>query len=225
MLARLEASADAQARFVADASHELRSPVATIRTLNEVGAARPTSTDWPAVTDEVLVEVHRLERLVDDLLLLARPRTGTSREVEVVDLGLVVGEEAARARRVPVSAAIARGVMVTGHPDRLARAVRNLLDNAERHAVAEVAVEVVAIGERGVVTVRDDGDGIPEQERERVFGRFVRLEEARSRDGGGSGLGLAIARHLVEAHGGHVRVGPSELGALLVVDLPLAEDT
>jgi signal transduction histidine kinase len=221
MLSRLEVSAQAQRRFVADASHELRSPVATIRTLHEVAAAHADVADWDAVSVDVLSETARLERLVDDLLLLARPSRPPGRTVELVDLGALVREEVARARIVPVRADPAPGVVVVGHRDSLARALRNLLDNAERHTRSVVDVEVAALGGRALLTVRDDGSGIDSEDRERVFERFVRLDEARTRDGGGSGLGLAITRYVAEAHGGQVRVEPSEVGASFVLDLPL----
>lgn len=222
MLSRLELSALAQRRFVADASHELRSPVATIRTLHEVGAAGGLRTDWQEVSADVLTETSRLERLVDDLLLLARPRTPPERAVEALDLGALVREEGARARSCSVSVLVTPGVVVIGHHDSLARALRNLLDNGERHAASAVTVELSTAGDHAVVTVHDDGSGIATADRERVFERFVRLDEARTRDAGGSGLGLSITRHLVEAHGGRVVVGASSRGAVVVVELPLA---
>lgn len=221
MLARLETSADAQRRFVADASHELRSPVATIRTLHEVAGALDPASDWPSVSREVLAETGRLERLVADLLLLARPRATRLDVVEPLDLSALVLQEVSRARRVPVEHDVVPGVVVPGHRDSLARALRNLLDNAERHAHAGVLVALSTRGGVAVLTVRDDGDGIAESDRERIFERFVRLDEARTRDTGGSGLGLSITRHLVQSHGGSVRVTDAPGGGVLVVELPL----
>ncbi|MFE3664071.1 ATP-binding protein [Streptomyces sp. NPDC059164] len=205
-LAVLEASVERQRRFVADASHELRSPIASLRTQLEVAAAHPDLLDLPgAVADTV-----RLQVLAADLLLLARLDAGEKPGGGTVELGALVREEVSQrtgdriavAVEVPEDAAFE----VDGSRGQLARVVGNLLDNAQRHAAASVAVSVAAEG-RGVrVEVRDDGAGVPEAERERIFERFVRLDDARSRDDGGAGLGLAIARDVAARHGGTLTV-------------------
>ncbi|MFE0696228.1 ATP-binding protein [Streptomyces sp. NPDC058869] len=205
-LAVLEASVERQRRFVADASHELRSPIASLRTQLEVAAAHPDLLDLPgAVADTV-----RLQVLAADLLLLARLDAGEKPGGGTVELGALVREEVSQrtgdriavAVEVPEDAAFE----VDGSRGQLARVVGNLLDNAQRHAAASVAVSVVAEG-RGVrVEVRDDGAGVPGAERERIFERFVRLDAARSRDDGGAGLGLAIARDVAARHGGTLTV-------------------
>lgn len=228
MLDRLESSSRRQRQFVADASHELRSPVAAMRTELEVALLRPERADWTAVAAGVLEEETRLEALVDDLLLLAAlddgpaPGHGTTASPPgAVDLADVVATESRRARRVPVTVTAERAV-VAGDRRELARAVGNLLDNAARHATSTVAVTVAASGGRAVVHVDDDGPGIPPADRERVFDRFTRLEPARTRAGGGAGLGLALVRRIAERHGGRAAAGESPAGgARLTVEVPL----
>ncbi|MFI6349213.1 sensor histidine kinase [Streptomyces sp. NPDC050560] len=217
-LAALESAVERQRRFVADASHELRSPIASLRTQLEVGAEHPALLDVPgAVADTV-----RLQRLATDLLLLARFDAGERPADRTVRLaGLVERESAARglvARVEPGAGACA----VRGSATQLARALGNLLDNARRHARSEVWVGLRRDGGHAVVTVADDGPGVPAAERERIFERFVRLDDARARDGGGAGLGLAIARDAAAHHGGTLtaRERPGG-GALFVLRLPL----
>ncbi|MFD4033687.1 sensor histidine kinase [Streptomyces sp. NPDC058637] len=216
----LEASVERQRRFVADASHELRSPIASLRTQLEVGEAHPELLDVPgAVADTV-----RLQGLATDLLLLARLDAGERPGRAAVDLGTLVREEVSQRAgdRIPVAVSVADGVLeVTGSRGQLSRVVGNLLDNAERHAEHSVAVAVTR--ERGdvLVEVTDDGSGVPEAERERVFERFVRLDDARTRDDGGAGLGLAIARDVAARHGGTLDVGTApEGGARFTLRLP-----
>jgi signal transduction histidine kinase len=225
MLTRLETSARAQQRFVTDASHELRSPIATIRTLHEVAAGLPQDTDWKAVGADVLLETQRLEAVVTDLLLLARTGQATngSRPVDV-DLAAVLRQEAARPRRVPVRVGTTDKVHVLGDPDALARALRNLLDNAERHARTCIDVDLSRADGIARIDVHDDGHGIAAEDREKVFERFVRLDEARTRDDGGSGLGLAITREIARAHRGDVTVeNSSEPGATVRIQLPVTD--
>ncbi|MER7106663.1 sensor histidine kinase [Streptomyces sp. NPDC000229] len=217
-LAALEASVERQRRFVADASHELRSPIASLRTQLEVGAAHPELLDVPgAVADTV-----RLQQLAADLLLLARLDAGERPGAGRVDLAALVREEVAQrvGDRVPVRVAAAEA-QARGSRGQLARVLGNLLDNAQRHAETAVTVTVRREGRHVVLTVADDGAGVPEPERERVFERFVRLDDARSRDEGGAGLGLAIARDVAVRHGGTLTVGRApEGGALFVLRLP-----
>ncbi|MER6702562.1 ATP-binding protein [Streptomyces fimicarius] len=217
----LEASVERQRRFVADASHELRSPIASLRTQLEVAEAHPELLDLPgAVADTV-----RLQVLAADLLLLARLDAGEKPGSATVELGALVREEVSQRAgdRIAVRVEVPEGgaFEVNGSRGQLSRVIGNLLDNAQRHAEGSVAVSVAADG-RGVrVEVRDDGAGVPEEERERIFERFVRLDDARSRDDGGAGLGLAIARDVASRHGGTLTVHrAAEGGAAFRLWLP-----
>jgi signal transduction histidine kinase len=207
MLHRLDAARGRQRAFVADAAHELRSPLTNMRTELEVAQRLPDSTDWPALADDLLTDVDRLSRLVDDLLLLARADDGSTRALirraETVELGQLLGEVAARYPTVRYERP-AVPLRVQGERDAIGRVVANLLDNAVRHAASSVWLSVAADGAYQMISVSDDGPGIPAADRERVFDRFTRLDDARARDAGGSGLGLAIVRELVRRHGGTV---------------------
>ncbi|MEU5976142.1 HAMP domain-containing sensor histidine kinase [Streptomyces sp. NPDC047315] len=218
-LAALEASVERQRRFVADASHELRSPIASLRTQLEVGEAHPELLDVPgAVADTV-----RLQQLAADLLLLARLDAGEQPGRTRLDLSALVREEASQRAgdRVPAAVDVPDGVEVAGSHGQLARVLGNLLDNAQRHARASVEVSVRREGDFAVLSVADDGTGVPDDERERIFERFVRLDDARSRDEGGAGLGLAIARDVARRHGGTLTVERSPAGgAQFVLRLP-----
>jgi signal transduction histidine kinase len=211
MLERLEETSTRQREFVADASHELRSPVATIRTELEVAIAQGAEAHWPETATRVLAEESRLEELIADLLALAALDEGAPiGESEDVDL-------VALASAHPVEVIADAPVIVGGNPIQLDRAVTNLIDNARRYAASRVCVTV----EPTRVVVDDDGPGIPPADRERVFERFTRLEEARDRNRGGAGLGLALVRGIAKRHGGSVNVDDSPLGgARLVLDLP-----
>ncbi|MGW6741494.1 ATP-binding protein [Streptomyces sp. NPDC055025] len=229
-LTALEAAVDRQRRFVADASHELRSPIASLRTQLEVGDAHPELLDVPgAVADTV-----RLQRLAADLLLLARLDAGERPGRTRFDLGALVREEISQRTldRVPVTvdvgggrgSARGQGFEVAGSRGQLARVLGNLLDNAQRHARGSVGVSVHRAADGQVVlAVTDDGSGVPEAERERIFERFVRLDDARGRDDGGAGLGLAIARDVAERHGGTLKAAHSPTnGAHFQLTLPPA---
>jgi len=221
MLARLETARAAQRRFVADASHELRSPLATITGRLELGQRRgPTDTDIA----EMMPEAQRMGRLLDDLLLLARAdERGLAPHHDDVDLDELVEAEAARLRntatvRVEVDTAPVR---VTGDRAQLARVLRNLTNNAARHATSRVSLRLRAERAEAILDVADDGPGIPIRDRRRVFDRFVRLDEGRARETGGAGLGLAIVAEVVAAHQGQVTAAESPGGgALLNVRLP-----
>jgi signal transduction histidine kinase len=226
MLGRIEQASERQRQFVSDASHELRSPVASIRTEVEVAMAHPERADWQAVARNVLTDDGRLDRIVTDLLLLARldERPGGAGAAVDVDLDEVVRAEAARARGLPVDLAGVAPAKVAGRPDELARLVGHLLDNAARHGRRRVAVALVAGADGRVhLLVDDDGPGVPVEDRAAVFERFGRLEAARSRDTGGAGLGLAVVRRIAEAHAGTVTVADAPLGgARFEVVLPTA---
>ncbi|GAA3859046.1 HAMP domain-containing sensor histidine kinase [Streptomyces lacrimifluminis] len=214
-LAALETSVERQRRFVADASHELRSPIASLRTQLEVGAAHPELLD----VDGAVEDTVRLQRLAADLLLLARLDAGERPADARFDLAELVREQAEGRTGLTVEAG---AVEVAGSRMQLGRLVANLLDNAQRHARSVVTVSVRREGGRAVVEVADDGDGVPMADRDRVFERFVRLDAARSRDDGGAGLGLAIARDVAVRHGGTLSVREATTGgALFELRLPI----
>lgn len=227
MLGRLQHSAQRQEQFVADASHELRSPLASLRQAAEVARAHPGAMDDGELADTVLEESVRMQVLVDQLLVLTRAGEGRSRSPRVdVDVDDLVLAEAARVARAGVevgTGGVGAG-RVHGDPVALGQVVRNLVDNAARHAGSRVDLAVREEAGRVTVTVDDDGPGIPPADRDRIFERFVRLDEARARDAGGSGLGLAIVREVVTGHGGDVTAGSSPLGgARFVVRLPAGD--
>jgi signal transduction histidine kinase len=240
MLERLESAGAAQRAFVADAAHELRSPLAAIRTQLEVARHHPDSEPWDQTAEGVLADTERLSRLVDDLLLLARADDATTRQSTTggpVDLRAAVAQVVALPWRVPVTlepeGVAAEGLTpfplptptIAADDDAVTRILVNLVDNAARHARTTVLLAVRAGGGRVAVTVTDDGPGIPEADRERAFERFTRLDEARSRDDGGTGLGLAIVRRLVSSTRGevHLDAAPAGHGTTAVVSWPQLE--
>ncbi|MFQ6227118.1 sensor histidine kinase [Nocardia sp. NPDC002869] len=224
-LAALEQSAERQRRFIADAAHELRSPIASLRTQLEVAQAHPGLLEL----DGLLGDTVRLEHLAADLLLLARLDAGEQPRADRIELTALVRQELAHrvGDRLPVGAGLGVDELaVTGSRTQLARVLGNLVDNAQRHAATSVRVTLERRNDRAVLTVADDGPGVPEADRERIFQRFVRLDDARSRDEGGAGLGLAIVRDVVGRHEGAIRVEPADSadsgGARFVVELPVA---
>lgn len=223
MLDRLEAGAQQQRAFVADAAHELRSPLAALRTELEVSLAHPDAAGHEQQSAAALNEVLRMSRLVDDLLLLARLDGSTrahSVDVDLAEVARAVAPAAGPDAHVALTLGFAP---VYGDPDALARVVRNLVDNAARHTNGVIEVRTHRANEMVELIVDDDGPGIPAGERERVFDRFARVDSPRSRDAGGTGLGLAIVRQIVTAHGGTVRAEQRPGGgARLVVRLPAA---
>jgi signal transduction histidine kinase len=231
-LNRLDAAVDAQRRFVADAAHELRSPLTVLRNRLEVALAHPDPDAWPQVAADAAAATRRLQALTDDLLLLARLDHGGERPGAgaVVDLGAVVAEQVEErlhrdrgGRGAPAyTTGIGPGTEVGGDESQLGRILRNLLDNAERHAAGAVHVTVLREGDAVVATVGDDGPGVPPGDRERVFERFTRLDDARARDAGGTGLGLSIAREIAVHHGGTLEATDGGPGALFVLRLPAA---
>ena len=225
MLDRVELAANRERMFVADASHELRSPLTRIRCDLELGIGHPEALDPDTTFRNLLGDVIVLQDLVDDLLFLARSESGTLAGPSTpVDLDDVVLEEASRLRergRVRVDTSKLSAARVHGDRSQLARAIRNLADNAERHARTSVRFELREHGGRSELAVHDDGPGIPAQLHGKVFERFARLDEARSRDGGGAGLGLAIVRDIVTRHAGTVTITSSAgEGARFLVSLP-----
>jgi signal transduction histidine kinase len=238
MLGRLEEAQRRQRRLVSDASHELRTPVAVVRQHAEVALGHPDPADAVRFAETVRSQSIRLQRLIDDLLLLARADENTLlRGGAPVDLDDLVFAEADRLRSTTAlrvnTAAVSAG-RVDGDLVGLARVLFNLGANAARHARSQVWFVLGYHGDRVVLTVDDDGAGIPEADRERVLERFVRLDEGRARDVGGAGLGLAIVRELVLAHGGEIRIEDSTHGGARVRllfpasadpgDQPVAED-
>lgn len=229
MLDRLDSSQSAQRRFISDASHELRSPLASLRQFAEVAQAHPDRVTAGELSDAILDEGARLERLVDGMLTLARSdEHGLAAARRPVDLDDVVLAEVRRLRAstgLRIDASAVGAARIDGDPALIAGLVRNLVDNAARHASAAIAVELAESAGEIVLAVDDDGDGIPAAERERVFDRFVRLDDARARESGGSGLGLSIVREIATAHGGGVTVTQSALGgARFVVRLPASSE-
>jgi signal transduction histidine kinase len=229
MLGRLQASADRQRRFVADASHELQSPLASVRAQLEVGLSDAEATDWPTTATEVLNEQARMERLVGDLLLMARTDENRSpTRNDLVDLDDLTLDEANRVRargRVRVNLARLSGGQVVGDADQLRRVIRNVLENAERHARTTVDVELRTRDGSVELSISDDGDGIAAGDRDRVFERFTRIDNGRSRAVGGTGLGLAIAKDVIQSHGGTIAVIDRSYGACIGIRLPSADRT
>jgi signal transduction histidine kinase len=197
-----------------------------MRTALEVGVGAMPPADWPVMSADLLAQVHRMQALVDDLLLLARSDDSVSRAVHrAVDLAALVRAAVADHEGGPIPVTVVEPVTeasVRGDPDQLRRVLVNLLGNAVRHARSIVRVSLSATAGAWELAVDDDGPGIAAEDRERIFERFVRLDEDRARGGGGVGLGLAIVRGTVIAHGGTVAVadGGSAGGARLIVRLP-----
>jgi len=220
MLGRLERAQVRQRRFVSDASHELRSPVASIRQHAEVALAHPDRTTTGELAETVLAEGLRVQHLVEDLLLLARADEHTLRlQRRPVDLDDLVFDEARRLREVTdlrVDTTAVSAGRVVGDSAELRRMLRNLGDNAARHTRGRISFALAEHNGVVLLAVDDDGPGIPAADRERVLERFVRLDDARARDAGGSGLGLAIVAELVAAHGGTLAIADSSLGGARV---------
>lgn len=224
MLDRIDHAGRQQRQFVADASHELRTPLTRIRTELEVDKIQPGA-DLAATHDTVLEETIAVQQLLDNLLFLARSDEQQHPDRHTaVDLDDIVLREAAQHRTgttITIDTSSVSAAYLNGDPSQLARLVGNLLSNAIRHAQSHVWVELSERNGRVELTVSDDGPGVPTEAIDRVFDRFGRADDARTRDDGGSGLGLAIVRDIVRRHGGEVRYQAAQHGgASFTVDLP-----
>ncbi|WP_328580735.1 sensor histidine kinase [Streptomyces sp. NBC_00370] len=224
-LERLDNAAAQQRRFVADAAHELRSPLTTLLASLEVALAYPERTDWPAAAGTAARQTRRLQALAEDLLLLARLDTRTTtaspETVDLTALAFRLTEHYPLTERpLTLTCDSTAPAHALGTLDEYERLLRNLIDNAARHAAHRIQLTIRNQDDSVVLTVHDDGPGVPPEDAERVFERFVRLDDARSRDHGGTGLGLAIARDLAHRHGGTLVLTPRTLGACFELRLP-----
>lgn len=228
MLTRLQSARVQQLQFVGDASHELRSPLMTIVGILDLADRTGERIDDETLRTLLLPEAHRLQTMIDDLLLLAKAdERGVPLQISDVDVDDIVAAEALRLQRlrtVQVTADI-QAMRVRGDRDKLTRVVRNLTDNAARHAHSRVDLAMSSEGSVGTIVISDDGPGIPAADRGRVFDRFVRLDVDRQRASGGSGLGLAITAEIVHAHSGTVEITEAPGGgARVCVSVPLDVD-
>ncbi|MER6173121.1 HAMP domain-containing sensor histidine kinase [Streptosporangium sp. NPDC001681] len=225
-LERAQAAIQQQLRFASDASHDLRHPLAAMRTEIEEALMEPEETDWGETGNKLLETVERLQDLLTNLLELSRLDAGIVGQHDLLNLAVLVDGELDHRQRdrqqskVRVVRRFSSGVMVYGERIGLERLLHNLLDNAERHARTSVTVTVEHRGDVAVLEVHDDGSGVLPEQRELVFQRFIRLQDARAKDSGGSGLGLAIARQIAEAHGGTLTIEDSSCGARFVARFP-----
>jgi signal transduction histidine kinase len=222
MLIRLEEAARKQRRFVADASHELRSPLAAIRTTLEVGLAHPDQAPWPAIAARAAQQSTRLEALIQQLLLLAKAdEQQLSVRQQRVDVGALLRQIAKDHLGVDLEAE--PGLATVGNGDHLERLFVNIIDNAVRYARSRVLITATTTADCVRVEVDDDGPGIPEADRTRVFDRFVRLDGSRGRRSGDTGLGLAIAREIAVAHHGQIIAADNPAGGTrMIITLPPA---
>jgi len=228
MLDRLADANDRQRRFVADAAHELRTPLTRIRTNLDIDLAQPDNADPADTVKAVRQEAIELQQLIDDLLHLARSDAGqTPHHREPVDLDDIVMQEIRDLRSTDPAASIDATNLSAAHldanPEHLRRAIRNVLGNAVRYARTTITVTLAEQAELVELSVADDGPGIPDEHQERIFERFTRVQDARSRDDGGTGLGLAITRDIVEDHLGTITYDPDHRGARFVIRIPTGD--
>jgi signal transduction histidine kinase len=228
-LARLDTSVEQQRRFVADASHELRGPLAALRADLEISVTHPERTAWHDVARDTLSDVERLQHLTEDLLLLARLDSNQQRPHQQVDLAEVAAVAAGGIRRNDVDVNVLgadSSAIVDGDPEQLHRMMRNLVHNAEEHAEHRITITVTKQAATVQLQIADDGPGVPAEVRDIVFERFVRVDTARTRDTGGTGLGLAIVADVVASHHGSITVTDSDPhGATFTVELPAHQPT
>ena len=231
MLARTQGAVDRQRQFVADAAHELRSPLASLLAQLEVASTSVPpdrdATDPPNAPNLVLEDARRLSKLVEDLLALAGMDATKHIDTRLNDFDDIVRTEVNSLRprtRIVIDATQVSAVKVSGNESMLGRAVRNLLDNAIRHADERVSVTLVEVGDQILLVVADDGPGIRPADRIRIFDRFTRLDDGRSRDAGGAGLGLAIVQDIVVVHNGSIQIEDNEPGARFTVRMPRLPD-
>lgn len=228
-LDRLHVAAERQRRFIADASHELRSPITNLGSALEVALTYPEHANWRQVVADANAETVRLQTLVDDLLTLARLERRATPPTGKVDLAALVYEHMANRQALKPNgsrfiAEPREPIMIFADRILLDRILRNLLDNADRHARTTVQADVSTNGSGEVtLTVTNDGPPIPDQERENVFLPFTRLDDARSRNAGGAGLGLAIVREIAVRHGGNARAADNRNGATFIVTFPTTD--
>ncbi|HEV7949297.1 MAG TPA: HAMP domain-containing sensor histidine kinase [Glaciihabitans sp.] len=230
MLGRLDDSQQTQRRFISDASHELKSPLASLRQYAEVAKGHPDRISATELADAVLDEGARLTTLVQNMLVLAHADEHalmiSAHAVDLDDIVLAEGQRLKASTALRIDTSHVGAGRIQGDQTLLAQVVRNLADNAAVHAVGRVTMSLAHTGTSVTFSVEDDGNGIAVADRERVFDRFVRLDDARARDTGGSGLGLAIVKEIVVAHGGAVRLSESTLGgARIEVEFPAAKDS
>jgi signal transduction histidine kinase len=228
-LARLDTSVEQQRRFVADASHELRGPLAALRADLEISVTHPERTAWQDVARDTLSDVERLQHLTEDLLLLARLDSHQERSHEPVNLAAIITESVRAIHRDDVMLTLA-GLdgpsTVDGDPEQLHRMVRNIMHNAEAHAHHHITVTMIPGDVMVRLQIADDGPGIPVDQRLTVLERFVRLDTARTRDTGGTGLGLAIVNDVVASHDGSITITDTDPhGATVTVELPARHST
>ena len=214
MLERLQISTEERKRFVADASHELKSPLSALRTSLEIALRHPGEVDWQSTAKTGIAESQRMQHIIEDLLLLAKADAGQLIDsFRTVDIDDLAAEECQRLKvltDIRFDLTDMSAGRIQGDPERIRSVVRNLLENAVRHANSMVWVSLRTVDGHVVLQVADDGKGVSELDKERIFDRFTRLDESRSRDQGGSGLGLAIVRSIVLAHGGKISVSTNE---------------
>ncbi|MFF5211049.1 sensor histidine kinase [Streptosporangium sp. NPDC000396] len=220
----LEQQLQKSRHFASDASHEMRTALAGLRAELEEARLHPDQTDLPELLTRALKGVDRLDAILADLRILGEMETGSAVEPQQIDLAELVRDEVSRrGDRLRVQLWLQPGVTVRAVPIRIARLLTNLLDNAQRHAERTVEVRVSRVGDNAEMTVTDDGGGIAEAERERIFQRFTRLGAAQRLDHKGTGLGLAIARDIAQAHRGTLHARRSATGgACFVLRLPLS---
>lgn len=223
MLARLEQARDRQRQFISDASHELNSPIAVTQTTLEVAQRQPDATDWQATAETLQAENKIMASLVADLLTLARLEEKDQQAADQdIDLEEVCSEEARRLASDLVHVRVEAPGRITGNPDHIRRAIRNLLDNAARHADQRVDVTISQHQDTTIVEIRDDGPGIPPENREQIFERFTQLDPSRTHtQGRGAGLGLAITKQIILNHHGTIRAdNHSNGGAVITIHFP-----